>query len=88
MHSFRPGRWLEGTREEIKRMKAVGLGWGAGSSDCFGKDLAQMIVAKAIVMVLRNFELVDGYSRGDELEFAAPGACRATELWVRMKSRV
>ena len=87
VHSFRPERWLGGTREEIERMKAVGLGWGAGSSDCFGKDLAQMIVAKVIAVVLVNYKLVDRYSRGDEWEFVTTGACRAAELWVRMKSR-
>jgi len=85
-HSFRPERWLEGTREEIERMEAVGFGWGAGSSDYFGKALAQMIVAKAVVVVLRDFELVDGYSTGDAWDSVAVGAHRATDFWVRMKS--
>ncbi|KAG0640580.1 cytochrome P450 [Tuber brumale] len=56
-HCFRPERWLEGSEEEIKRMKGVGFEWGTGSGGCLGKALAQMAVAKAIVMVLRNFEV-------------------------------
>ncbi|KAG0134488.1 cytochrome P450 [Tuber indicum] len=56
-HCFRPERWLEGNEKEIKRMKDVGFEWGTGSSRCIGKALAQMAVAKAIVMVLRHFEV-------------------------------
>ena len=89
MHRFRPERWLEGTREKIERMKTVGFEWGAGSSDCFGKALAQMIAAKVVVMVLRNFEveLAVGYSRGDAWDLEAMGGSRAAELWVKMKSK-
>ena len=89
MHHFRPERWLEGAGYQIEAMKAVGFGWGAGSSDCFGKALAQMIVAKAVAIVLRNFEvkLAVGYLRGDVWDLEAMGGSRAAGFWVKMKSK-
>ncbi|PUU79797.1 cytochrome P450 [Tuber borchii] len=89
VHHFCPERWLEGTREKIERMKTVGFGWGAGSSDCFGKALAQMIVAKAVVTVLRNFEveLPVGYSSGDVWNLGAMGGSSAAEFWAKVKSK-
>jgi len=89
VHRFRPERWLERNGERIRVMEDVGFGWGAGSSDCFGKALAQMIVAKAVAMVVRNFEVESavGYSRGDVWDLEAMGGSRAAEFWVKMKSK-
>ncbi|CUS07649.1 unnamed protein product [Tuber aestivum] len=88
-HCFRPERWLEGSEEGIEMMKAVELEWDTDSGDCLGTALARMAVAKAIVMVLRNFEvgLVGGRPRGEAWKLAATGVHHATELWVKLEPR-
>ncbi|PWW77094.1 cytochrome P450 [Tuber magnatum] len=88
-HCFRPERWLDGSKEGVERMKAVRLEWGTGSSDCLGKALAQLAVAKAIVMVLRNFEieLASGHARGEMWKLVATGAHHAAELWVKVEPK-
>jgi len=52
-----PERWLEGSTEDRSRMAARLFHFGAGSSQCLGKNIALVEVYKVIPVLLRNFKV-------------------------------
>lgn len=58
---FRPGRWLEeeGQQDPLQRrlMERINLTWGGGARTCPGRYLAELVVYKAVVALIRNFDV-------------------------------
>ncbi|KIH93230.1 benzoate 4-monooxygenase cytochrome p450 [Sporothrix brasiliensis 5110] len=60
---FRPGRWLDAQRKEeldpLQRrlMERINLTWGGGARTCPGRYLAELVVYKAVVALVRNFDI-------------------------------
>ncbi|CAI4217742.1 unnamed protein product [Parascedosporium putredinis] len=52
---FRPDRWLE--RDNIREMDKFNLTWGGGSRTCPGRQLAELVVPKIIVSLLKEFNV-------------------------------
>jgi len=59
---WRPERWLDAGVEEAKRMEDVWCVFGRGPRMCVAKDLALMLVGRAVVEVVTKWEvkLVEG----------------------------
>ncbi|KAI0391871.1 cytochrome P450 oxidoreductase [Xylariaceae sp. FL0594] len=53
--AFRPERWL-GAKEERARMNQCLFSFGAGPHTCIGKNIAMMIIGKAVVEFYRRFD--------------------------------
>ncbi|KAG9249767.1 cytochrome P450 [Emericellopsis atlantica] len=54
--TFEPSRWL-GDEQRAKTMDMYSLGWGGGARSCPGRHLAEMMVWKMAVVLLREFEI-------------------------------
>ncbi|KAI0888437.1 cytochrome P450 [Annulohypoxylon maeteangense] len=53
---FRPERWLE-SEEAWRMLERVSLAWGGGAHTCPGRNLAELLLAKIVAGVLREFEV-------------------------------
>ncbi|KAJ2983966.1 hypothetical protein NUW58_g6157 [Xylaria curta] len=53
---FRPERWLEASTEERLRMNQFLFSFGAGTHTCIGKNIAMMMVSKAVLEFYRRFD--------------------------------
>ncbi|KDN62705.1 putative cytochrome P450 [Colletotrichum sublineola] len=57
-HEFRPERWLEADKEELKQMEGrLELIFGYGKWKCLGRNVAMMELQKVFVELLRRFKL-------------------------------
>ena len=54
---YRPERWLERSKEEIKEMNATLFHFGAGSRTCIGKNISLLEVYKLVPSFLRRFNI-------------------------------
>ncbi|OQO03181.1 hypothetical protein B0A48_11436 [Cryoendolithus antarcticus] len=54
---FRPERWIEAPREQLKEMKATMFQFGAGARTCIGKNISLLEIYKLVPTFLRNFEV-------------------------------
>ena len=54
---FRPSRWLEADPQQRRAMERVNLTWGGGARTCPGRYLAEMVVYKAVVALIRAFDV-------------------------------
>ncbi|PHH77606.1 hypothetical protein CDD80_433 [Ophiocordyceps camponoti-rufipedis] len=55
--SFCPNRWLSGDTERQRAMDRCSLSWGGGSRSCPGRQLAELIVLKAVTRLLDCFDV-------------------------------
>lgn len=53
---FRPERWLE-SEARTKMLERYSLSWGGGSRGCPGRNLAELIVMKAVVAIVESFRI-------------------------------
>lgn len=86
--TFRPERWLEGDH----RRRRTSLAWGGGAHTCPGRNLAEMMLAKVVLGVLRGFEgEVVGVRGGREMGSFTYVAMRLgieVRFWERGKGSV
>ena len=54
---YRPERWLERSKEQIKDMNATLFHFGAGSRTCIGKNISLLEVYKLVPSFLRRFNI-------------------------------
>lgn len=54
---FRPERWLEAGKEELKEMKSTMFQFGAGARTCIGKNISLLEIYKLVPSFLRRFEV-------------------------------
>ncbi|QKX61811.1 uncharacterized protein TRUGW13939_08967 [Talaromyces rugulosus] len=54
--SFRPERWLDSSKEELKAMDNYFLAFGQGSRTCIGKNISLVEMTKLIPILVRNFD--------------------------------
>ena len=54
---YRPERWLEADKEQLKEMNACMLQFGAGPRTCIGKNISLLEVYKLVPSFLRRFEV-------------------------------
>jgi len=54
---YRPERWLEANKEQLKEMNACMLQFGAGARTCIGKNISLLEVYKLVPSFLRRFEV-------------------------------
>lgn len=55
--TYRPERWLEAGKEQLKEMKATMFQFGAGPRTCIGKNISLLEMYKLVPTFLRNFEV-------------------------------
>lgn len=55
--SFCPDRWLSGDTERQRAMDRCNLSWGGGSRSCPGRQLAELMVLKAVTRLLDCFDV-------------------------------
>jgi cytochrome P450 len=55
--TFRPERWLEASKEELKEMKSTMFQFGAGARTCIGKNISLLEIYKLVPSFLRRFEV-------------------------------
>lgn len=65
--AFRPERWLEAGKEQLKEMNASMLQFGSGARTCIGKNIS----------LLEMYKLVPAFMRRFDIEFAD-----ASQPWV------
>ncbi|KAI9375058.1 cytochrome P450 [Aspergillus egyptiacus] len=66
---YLPGRWLEGTEEELKEREARLIPFGHGARICLGKALATMEIKLLVAgLVLRNASRVDSFTTPESME--------------------
>lgn len=53
---FQPQRWLDDA-ERLKSMERYNLSWGGGSRSCPGRHLAELIVLRVVVAMVKSFEI-------------------------------
>ncbi|KAJ5556509.1 cytochrome P450 [Penicillium frequentans] len=54
---FRPERWLEATRDELREFQRADLTFGAGLTTCLGKHIAAFEIHKTLAELFRNFHV-------------------------------
>jgi cytochrome P450 len=54
---YRPERWLEADKDQLKEMNACMLQFGAGPRTCIGKNISLLEVYKLVPSFLRRFEV-------------------------------
>ncbi|KAF2622216.1 cytochrome P450 [Macroventuria anomochaeta] len=54
---FRPERWLEADKEQLRRMNSAILTFGAGTRTCTGQNLAMAEIYKIVPEILRRFTI-------------------------------
>jgi len=54
---YRPGRWLEAGKEELKEMNGTMFQFGMGARTCIGKNISLLEVYKLVPSFLRRFEV-------------------------------
>jgi len=54
---FRPERWLEGDKDQIKMMERCMFQFGGGSHVCIGRHLALLEMNKIIPEIIRRFDI-------------------------------
>jgi cytochrome P450 len=64
---FRPERWLDADKEQLKEMNATMLQFGSGARTCIGKNIS----------LLEMYKLVPAFMRRFDIEFAD-----ASQPWV------
>ncbi|KAF1956869.1 cytochrome P450 [Byssothecium circinans] len=55
--SFRPGRWLEASAEEVATMKSTMFSFGDGPRKCIGQHIAVAQLSKLLVEFLREYDV-------------------------------
>jgi cytochrome P450 len=53
---FRPERWIDNSEQDIRRMEALSLHFGAGNRVCIGRHIALLELSKFIPEFFRRFE--------------------------------
>lgn len=53
-----PERWLDSTKEELSAMNELFWGFGSGSRQCLGRNVAMELLRFAIAAIYTNFETV------------------------------
>ena len=56
-NDFRPERWLEASREQLKLMDRNYLAFGSGARTCLGKNISLLEMSKLVPQILRNFNV-------------------------------
>lgn len=64
---FSPDRWLDG--DNARNMERYNLIWGGGARTCPGRNLAEMLVAKIVPVLIRNFEIQVTIPSEDEMPY-------------------
>lgn len=54
---FRPERWLEAGKEQLKDMKSTMFQFGAGARTCIGRNISLLEIYKLVPTFLRRFEV-------------------------------
>lgn len=54
---FRPERWIEAGKEELKEMKSAMFQFGAGARTCIGKNISLLEIYKLVPSLLTRFEV-------------------------------
>jgi cytochrome P450 len=54
-YSFRPEKWLEANRATKERMQQAYFPFGAGSRTCIGKNIAMLVLLKALPRLSDRF---------------------------------
>ncbi|KAM4060578.1 cytochrome p450 [Hirsutella rhossiliensis] len=54
---FLPDRWLSASAEQLQEWGRMDVHWGVGVRKCLGKHIGLMALYKAIVMLVRTFDL-------------------------------
>lgn len=55
-HEFRPERWLEADKDELRALNAAWVPFGAGSRTCIGRHISMLEINKLLPLLLMNFE--------------------------------
>lgn len=55
--SYRPERWLEADKEQLKEMNACMLQFGSGARTCIGKNISLLEMYKLVPAFLRRFDI-------------------------------
>lgn len=64
---YRPERWLEADKEQLKEMNATMFQFGAGARTCIGKNISLLEVYKLVPSFLRRFEVSSQTGRSPDL---------------------
>ncbi|KAL6408138.1 cytochrome p450 oxidoreductase [Ilyonectria robusta] len=56
-HIYRPERWLEASKEQLKLMEKAFFTFGHGSRVCIGKNIGLTEVSKFVPRILRRFDI-------------------------------
>lgn len=65
--TFSPDRWLDGNN--VREMDRYNLIWGGGARTCPGRNLAEMMVAKIVPALIREFEVQVIIPSEDEMPY-------------------
>jgi cytochrome P450 len=57
VESYRPERWLEADKDQLREMNANMFHFGAGARTCIGKNISLLEVYKLVPAFLRRFEV-------------------------------
>ena len=55
--AFRPERWLEATKEQVRSMEKSMLHFGAGNHLCLGKNISAREMYKVVPSLMRTFKV-------------------------------
>ena len=80
---YRPERWLEANKEQLKEMNANMIQFGAGPRTCIGKNISLLEVYKLVPSFLRRFEVSCALSRPHDglLMCAQVGLANPDQEW-------
>ncbi|KOS23178.1 Pisatin demethylase [Escovopsis weberi] len=65
--AYDPDRWLDAGAQGHRTMERYSLNWGGGARTCPGRNLAEMIVYKAVPALLSRFDVEVSVPREDEM---------------------
>ena len=86
---FKPERWLESDKETKEKMQAAYFPFGLGSRTCIGKNIASLVILKALPQLVEKFdvEVAGEFKDGRNLPVQNIFLVRATEFPAVVKVR-
>ena len=89
-YSFKPERWLTADKEAKDRMNRAYFPFGLGSRNCIGKNVAMLVMQKAVPELAKrfDFELAGKLGEGEELQASDYFVIRPVEMPVVVRKRV
>ncbi|KAL4908288.1 hypothetical protein BDW74DRAFT_99249 [Aspergillus multicolor] len=84
---FRPERWLDAEKEQLKAMEQNYMPFGMGVRTCIGKNISLLEIGKLVPVLVRDYDFEIQTQDGRELGTKNRWFVKPRDFWVRVRKR-